>query len=105
MISGNIYAAISGSLEKEFFEVLIEQGDLKIERIVSKGHRSPETGWYDQDKNEWVLLLKGRAELTFEDNVTVHLSEGDYLHIPPHTKHKVSWTDPSQETHWLAVHY
>jgi len=105
MMQGNIYSAVSGSLKKEFFEVLIEQGDLKIERIVSKGHCSPETGWYDQDKNEWVLLLKGSAELTFANNDTIHLKEGDYLHIPPHRKHKVSWTDPNQETFWLAVHY
>lgn len=105
MLSGNIYSAFPGTLKEELFEVLLEQGNLKIEKIVSKGHRSPETGWYDQDKSEWVLLLKGGAELTFEDSSTVSLKEGDYLHIPPHKKHKVSWTDPNQESIWLAVHY
>lgn len=105
MTPKNVYASISAHLEAEYFDVLLENRDVKIERIVSKGYRSPETGWYDQDKNEWVLLLKGRATLTFDDDKTVHLNEGDYLHIPAHQKHKVSWTDPEQETYWLAVHY
>lgn len=105
MLSGNIYSAIPGALKEEFFEILFEQGSLKIERIVSKGHRSPETGWYNQEKSEWVLLLKGGAELTFADSTTIRLKEGDYLYIPPHKKHKVSWTEPDQESFWLAVHY
>ena len=36
----------------------------------------------------------------------VHAVEaGDHVTIPAHTKHKVSWTDPTQETIWLAVFY
>jgi len=103
----NIYSAISGTLkgEEEDFEALLEQGNLRIERIISKGHRSPASGWYDQEKSEWVLLLKGSAELTFADNTSVRLNEGDYLLIPSHLKHKVSWTDPEQTSYWLAVHF
>ncbi|MEQ1777400.1 MAG: cupin domain-containing protein [Nitrosomonas sp.] len=51
------------------------------------------------------MVLKGKAELLFEDQTLVQLNEGDYINIPSHKKHKVSWTDPKTETIWLAVHY
>ncbi len=101
----NIFLVQSVDLKKEVFDVLIDDPRVTIERIVSKGHRSPENGWYDQEKNEWVMVLRGKAELTFFDQTIMCLGAGDYVHIPPHTKHRVSWTDPDLETLWLAVHY
>lgn len=101
----NIFSAIPVDLEKEVFDVLVSNDAVTIERIVSKGHRSPVNGWYDQEKNEWVLVLRGSAELTFPDQTAIRLQEGDFIHIPPHKKHRVSWTDPDKETFWLAVHY
>jgi len=77
-----------------------------VERIVSHGHCSPDGFWYDQDENEWVILLKGSAGLRFEDQDSVLvLNPGDYLHINGHQRHRVEWTDPKQETIWLAVYY
>lgn len=105
MRSENIFSAIPDNLEKEVFEKLAGNDAVTIERIISKGHRSPESGWYDLEKNEWVLLLKGSAELIFEDQTTVKLKAGDFVHIPPRKKHKVTWTDPDQETFWLAVYF
>ena len=101
----NIFAAIPDELEHESFAQLLDGGRLKIERIISKGHSSPESGWYDQEQNEWVMLLRGEAVLSFEDQSQVRLREGDYLNIPAHKKHKVDWTDPHVATVWLAVHY
>ena len=66
---------------------------------------SPESGWYDQDANEWVIVLKGEAKVSFENGDLFHLSAGDYLNIPAHIRHKVLWTTPDTETIWLAVHY
>ncbi len=101
----NIYSDIPHKLENEVFDLLIKTESVRIERIVSKGHRSPKSGWYDQQENEWVLVLKGKAILTFEDKQSINLNEGDCINIPPHKKHKVTWTDPDNETIWLAVHY
>jgi len=101
----NIFDAIPDHLEAELFEQLVGSEQVQIERIVSKGHNSSESGWYDQEKNEWVILLKGEAILAFEDQSSVHLKEGDFINIPAHRKHKVDWTTPDQETIWLAVHY
>ena len=65
----------------------------------------PKSGWYDQDQNEWVLVLKGAARLAFEDGSEVSMGPGDSLEIPAHVKHKVVWTDPDEETVWVGVRY
>ena len=101
----NIFDAIPRNLEAEVFERLVESEFVTIERIISKGHKSPESGWYDQDKNEWVMVLSGEAVLLFEDGSSVNLKAGDFIDIPAHKKHKVEWTAPDIETIWLAVHY
>ena len=96
---------ISGSLEQEVFQTLVDTDKLTIERIVSKGHTSPETGWYDQERDEWVMVLTGSARLEFTDGEKLTLSAGDAINIPAHTRHKVIWTAADIETVWLAVHY
>ena len=79
---------------------------MRIEKIISDSHASPESFWYDQDENEWVLLLKGSAALRFEEKEGLVLLEpGDWVDIPAHVRHRVEWTDPKQKTVWLAVFY
>lgn len=99
----NIFSGIPKNLEREIFDILIKNDTLTIERIISKGQQS--SSWYDQKENEWVMVLKGEAVLTFEDQTSVPLKEGDFINIPSHKKHRVSWTDPENETIWLAIHY
>ena len=100
----NIFNNIPESIPDEIFETIIESDSIKVERIISKGQSSPPDFWYDQDQNEWVILLKGRAGLLFEGNNTpIELKPGDYHNIPAHTKHRVEWTDPDIETVWLAI--
>jgi cupin 2 domain-containing protein len=101
----NIFKALPANVDTEVFDELLRDKNIRIERIVSKGHSSPETGWYDQEDNEWVLVVQGAGTILFEDGREVILQQGDHLHIPAHIKHKVSWTDPAKETIWLAVHY
>ncbi|TQF67997.1 cupin domain-containing protein [Pseudoalteromonas luteoviolacea] len=101
----NVFHAIPNNLQDEFFEVIAGNDEVKIERIVSKGHTSPDEGWYDQAQHEWVMVLQGAGELTFEDGRIVKLEPGEYINIPAHCKHKVSWTLPGEETVWLAVFY
>lgn len=101
----NIFDAIPKNLEAESLQRLVESNTVKIERIVSRGQRSPETGWYDQNENEWVMLLQGEATLAFADDTSITLQTGDFVNIPAHKKHRVAWTTPETETIWLAVHY
>jgi cupin 2 domain-containing protein len=101
----NLLRDIPDSLPAELLETLIETGSVRIERIVSRGHATPAGQWYDQDRHEWVLLLQGAARLAFADRREVTMAPGDWLQIPARQRHRVAWTDPGQDTVWLAVHY
>ena len=101
----NLLTPLPDPINHEQIKELLCQPNVKIERILSKGHTSPETGWYDQEENEWVVVLQGAGEITFEDGDKVRLQPGDYINIPAHRRHKVSWTDPENVTVWLAVFY
>ena len=104
-VSANIFASIPEHLPEELFECIIKRDNILIERIVSNGHVSPAGQWYDQTRDEWVILLQGQATLLFEKNQQfVRLATGDYLFIPAHTRHRVEWTLPDFNTVWLAVH-
>ena len=106
MAHQNLFAGIPEQLPEELLEDIVRTETVRIERIVSQGHASPEEFWYDQDWSEWVIVLKGKACLLFEgQNDPVTLAPGDYINIPAHMKHRVTWTDSAQETIWLAVHY
>ncbi|MCX7737185.1 MAG: cupin domain-containing protein [Candidatus Kapabacteria bacterium] len=102
----NIFNNIPQDLTVEVFQDLLTQKNIRIERIISKGQKSPEGFWYDQDESEWVILLKGYAEIQFEDHQKPFiLNAGDYLNIPAHKKHRVEKTDESEITIWLAIFY
>lgn len=101
----NIFESIPDEMPAEVFEDIVSSPKIRIERILSRGHTSPESGWYDQDENEWVMVIDGQATIEFDDGTFVTLRKGDYLNIPAHSKHKVSWSDPNQITIWLAVFY
>lgn len=100
---GNVVAGAAGSPSAEITEVLARGRDLRIERIVSRGQRSPDGFWYDQEESEWVLLVRGAARLEFADGRTRELRAGDWVHLTPHERHRVAWTDPDQDTVWIAV--
>jgi len=102
-VTSNLISEIP-ALPEELVEVLLAAANLRIERIVSHGHASPEGFWYDQDQHEWVVVLKGAARLRFEDGI-VEMKPGDFINIPAHKKHRIEWTTPDEPTVWLAVHY
>lgn len=90
----------------ELQEILLDRGDVRIERIVSRGHSSAPGFWYDQTDNEWVIVLSGNALVLLDgDGEPIALGPGDHLNIPAHVRHRVEWTDPERDTVWLAVFY
>ncbi len=101
----NLFVNVPTDFPEELIEVLVENQHVRIERIVSTGHASPEGFWYDQEEHEWVVVLKGEAKLQFENAESVHLKPGDHLLIPANQKHRVEWTTPKEPTVWLAVFY
>jgi len=101
----NIFKQIPENLQDEIFEKIISSKNITVERIISYGHNSPKSGWYDQIEDEWVILLDGEAILSFQDKADIHLKAGDYINLPAFTKHKVKWTKPNYKTVWLAIFY
>jgi cupin 2 domain-containing protein len=102
----NLFNGIPNRAAEEVFNTLLQNKKIKIERIVSFGQATPEGEWLIQDIPEWVVLLKGTAGLKFKGQENIlNLTPGDYLHIPAKTSHRVEWTDKTQATIWLAVHY
>lgn len=102
---GNLFHGTAPSGEAEQFTTLMQRPGVRVERIVSLGQASPPQGWYDQDEHEWVLVLRGRATLAYDDGSEVQLEPGSYVDIPAHTRHRVAWTTPDEATVWLAVFY
>jgi len=88
----------------ESAEALIPDKGVLIERIVSNGHVSPAGFWYDQERDEWVVLLQGQAEVAFADGRREKLASGDWLFIPAHERHRIESTSAEPPCLWLAVH-
>ena len=102
----NIFENIPKQIPDEMLEEVFRAEHFRIERIISRGHSTGNGEWYDQGHDEWVIVLRGSAGLLFEgDHTAVMLKPGDYINIPAHQKHRVEWTDPHEETVWLAIHY
>src|SRR5271166_4418376 len=106
MNAENLLDGIPTDVPEELFTTILQANNLRIERIVSQCHASPPGFWYDQEENELVIVLEGRAAVQFEgDAEPVELRQGSYLNIPAHARHRLARTDPNQNTIWLAIHY
>lgn len=102
----NLFRDIPEALPEELFQTLAESGAVRIERIVSEGQATPQGEWYDQELDEWVLLISGGATLQFEgDADALVLKPGDHILIPAGCRHRVERTDNREKTIWLAVHF
>lgn len=100
----SLFDGIPPSLPEELTETLFRNSRTRIERIVSRGHRSEDGFWYDQDENEFVLLMSGEATLLFDQpSEEITLRAGDWILIPAGRKHRVEQTSSDQACIWLAV--
>jgi len=89
----------------EIFESLVERPGMHVERIVSTGQTTPEGEWYDQARDEFVLVVSGAARLRIEGEAEDRvLAEGDWMFLPAHCRHRVTWTRDDPPTVWLAIH-
>lgn len=93
----NVFKNIKFSSEEEIEEKIYENESLKIIRTMSLDQV---TGFYDQEELEIVFLLKGKAQIEYDDGKTLDLIEGDSLVIRPHEIHRVSWQERAV---WLCI--
>lgn len=102
----NLFTPIATNLPQEVTEILAESNSVRIEKIVSHGHVSPAGFWYDQEENEWVVVLQGRAKLRMEgEQELLEMGPGDCINIPAHRRHRVESTSEAESTVWLAVFF
>ena len=74
----NIFRDATYSDKAETVSELLARPNLRIERITSSGQISDD--WYDQDEDEWVILLTGTALLQIDgEKEPARLTAGDYL--------------------------
>ncbi len=105
MTIGNLFENIPKVLPKEITTVLQSGENIRIERIVSAGHKSPADFWYEQAQHEWVIVLEGSAVIAFASGEKETLAAGGYMNIPKGIQHRVDATDKHGNTVWLAVFY
>lgn len=97
----NVFLPNMTDPDKEQFDTLLKTENLHIEKITSNGQTSSQ--WYEQDQDEWVLLLEGEGRLLFEDKREIILKKGEFIHIEKMKRHKVTYT--ASPTVWLAIHF
>lgn len=101
----NLFTDLPSDTRCESFNDLLNVPGLRIERIVSHGQASPPDFWYEQNSDEWIIVLQGSAKLQIEGHSRlVPLKPGDHYWIPAGLRHRVASTAPDGPTIWLAVH-
>jgi len=92
-------------INKEQFTSLVKGKNFFTDKIISNGFKSPNDEWMSEEYEEWVILLKGRAKIEFENGEVLNLKAGDYLRIPANTKHRILYTSKKPFCYWLAIHF
>lgn len=105
IIVKNYYSGFTPDPVLENYSKLLSGKNFQLEKITSSGYKTPDDKWLIEDTNEFVMLLKGKAELLIEDGQKIKLTEGDYFVIPKNTKHKVIRTSRKPLCYWLTIHY
>lgn len=85
--SGNLFVGIPRTLPGEQIDALLSAPNIRIERIVSRGHSSPPGFWYDQDRPEWVIVIAGSAAVLFEGAATTSTFR---------RMHAIAWNGPTR---------
>lgn len=87
---------------EELSQCLAEGKSWRVERIISTGQKSPDGFWYEQEEDEWVCLLRGKAAIGYKNGETISLSAGDTLLLPAGKKHRVLYTSKTPPALWLC---
>jgi cupin 2 domain-containing protein len=90
--------------DSELHTTLAEGDGFMIERIVSWGNVTPDGSWYDQDHDEWAVVVQGYGVLEDESGVRTELGPGDSHFLPAHVRHRVAATSHEPPCIWLSVH-
>jgi hypothetical protein len=81
---GRLLPSSDAPVNGEHVEDIIHVGDVAIEQIISGVVDEPVD--YNQDHDEWVVLLEGTAELEVNGK-RLFLEQGDWVLLPRRTPH------------------
>lgn len=116
----NIFDLKDLSEKEEVVKILTENENVKIEKIISTGQT---TDWQESDKNEFVILIQGEAEIeyfenkNFEKNENIienqrntnnkklQLAKGDTILINKGERHRVSYTSKNPCCIWICIFF
>jgi len=105
----NLFRDLPPRLAEELFTTLAAGDGARIERILSPPGQIEPGSWYDQEWDEWVMVVRGGATLEIGGAPgpveLVELGPGDHVVLPAHQRHRVASTIPGEPTLWLAVHF
>jgi len=100
----NIFEDLPDAGAGEVIEIVagFGQGAVRVERIISGGHASAEDFWYEQDEDEWVMLVRGEARLSIEGrDKALEMLPGDHIELPAKLRHRIDFV--SDDALWIAV--
>ena len=97
----NIFNVKNIDKTKEIVEILKENENVKIEKIISTGQT---TDWMKQEQEEFVMLIQGEAIIEYK-NKKQELRAGDTVIIKKNEKHRVAYTSENPCCIWLCVFY
>lgn len=101
----NLFQTLPEDHLQEHFEPLLVGSECLLERIVSFGQATKPGEWLVSERDEWVMLLVGAAELAFADPARRSvLVPGDTVFLPAGCRHRVEHTAQDVPSIWLALH-
>ena len=77
----NLFDDLPGQADEELFTELLRRKGVRIERIVSTGQSTPADKPYNQEYDEWVLLVSGSAGLWFSAAKRARLSRNYFVQL------------------------
>ena len=114
----NIFDLKDLSENEEIVKILVKNENVKIEEIISTGQV---TGWQESDKNEFVILIQGNAEIEYfenndykrnimknqrnTNNKKLQLVRGDTVLINKGERHRVSYTSKEPCCVWICIFF
>jgi hypothetical protein cdivTM_09823 len=121
----NIFDLKDLSANEEIIKILFKNENVKIEKIISTGQT---TDWQESNKNEFVILVQGNAEIEYYDNricenknfktnenimknlkntndMKLQLEKGDIILIKKGERHRVSYTSKNPCCVWICIFF
>lgn len=101
---GNIFDPPADTGEHEIFTTIFKSDKIEITKIDGLRAFNKPGKWYDQEDDEWVILLQGKATLEFQNDESIQLNSGDYIFIEAHKPHRIKQSSNKPNCLWLAIH-